>query len=138
MDDKNMSVTMSEGMDKLDTIFAWQKKFDEDLLNRRNLQHITRDQWIQMETLAMMDELSELINEVNYKWWKNPKPVDETRVKEELVDILHFFTSMCLKMGMSAQELCQMYLEKNKENFARQDGLSQKAGYESGGGPAMG
>lgn len=115
--------------DKLEIIFEMQKKFDEDLAKKRDLSGITRDQWIQKETLAMLSELSELIDEVNFKWWKNPKPVDEDRVKEELVDILHFFVSMCIKMGMDAEELCGRYLKKNKENFDRQNGLSDKEGY---------
>lgn len=117
-------------MDKLDTIFEMQGKFDAELIERRALHAISREEWIQKETLAMVDELSELLNEVNYKWWKNPKPINEDAVKGELVDILHFFTSMCLKMGMTAEELYERYLDKNKENFDRQHGRSAKPGYE--------
>ncbi len=116
-------------MDKLDTIFDMQQRFDTELLETRGLGGITKAEWIQKETLAMISELAELIDEVNFKWWKNPKPIDERAVKEELVDILHFFVSMCLKMGMTATELHDMYLAKNKENFDRQHGASQKAGY---------
>lgn len=118
-------------MDKLETIFHWQKKFDNELIERRGLQDITMEQWIQKETLAMLSELAELIDEVNFKWWKNPKEVDTEAVKEELVDILHFFVSMCHKTGMDADELCRRYMEKNKENFNRQNGLSEKKGYEN-------
>ena len=118
-------------MDKLENIFLWQNKFDSELALKRNLSDIPMEQWIQMETLAMLSELAELIDEVNFKWWKNPKPVDEDKVKNELVDILHFFVSMCLKTGMSADELHQRYLEKNKENFDRQNGKSEKKGYEA-------
>lgn len=117
-------------MDKLDTIFAYQNKFDTELMERRGLTDIPMEQWIQKETLAMLSELAELIDEVNFKWWKNPRPVDVGKVKDELVDILHFFVSMCLKTGMDAQELCARYLDKNKENFDRQNGLSEKKGYE--------
>lgn len=116
-------------MDKLDTIFAMQKAFDDELIRSRHLESIEREEWMQKLTLAMMDELSELINEVNYKWWKNPKPIDADSVKGELIDILHFLTSMCLKMGMSAQEMHDRYLAKNGENFDRQHGLSEKTGY---------
>jgi len=116
--------------DKLDTIFRLQNKFDTELMQNRNLQHITADEWIQKETLAMISELAELLDEVNFKWWKNPKPVNQQAVKEELVDILHFFVSMCLKVGLTPQELHDMYLAKNKENFNRQHGLSEKPGYE--------
>lgn len=118
-----------EEMDKLERIFYMQNMFDTDLVKNRHLEDITMPEWIQKETLAMLSELSELIDEVNFKWWKNPKEVNVTRVKEELVDILHFFTAMCLKTGMTADELYDMYMAKNKENFDRQYGKSQKAGY---------
>lgn len=116
-------------MDKLEQIFQYQKMFDDELAEKRNLR-FSMEEWIQKETLAMMSELAELIDEVNFKWWKNPKACDPRLVKEELVDILHFFVSMCLKTGMDAQELFEMYLEKNRENFNRQKGLSKKQGYE--------
>lgn len=117
-------------MDKLDIIFDLQKKFDEDLINNRNLKHITSEKWIQMQTLAMISELAELLDEVNFKWWKNPKELNYDNIKEELVDILHFFTGMCLRVGMTSEELYQIYIDKNKENFDRQYGKSDKKGYE--------
>lgn len=117
-------------MDKLDKIFQYQKSFDDEVIARRGLQDICMEEWIQKETLAMMSELAELIDEVNFKWWKNKKEVDASLVKDELVDILHFFVSMCIKTGMDAQELFDRYLAKNKENFDRQHGRSEKKGYE--------
>ncbi|MGI6005834.1 MAG: dUTPase [Christensenellales bacterium] len=120
-----------EQKDKLDVIFELQNKFDTDLADRRGLHDIDSATWIQKEVLAMISELGELLDEVNFKWWKNEKPVDEAAVKGELVDILHFFVSMCLKMDMTATELYELYLEKNRENFRRQDGLSEKSGYVS-------
>ena len=116
-------------MDTLEAIFAKQNAFDQELIEKRNLQHITPEEWIQKETLAMISELAELLDEVNFKWWKNPKPVNEAAVKEELIDILHFFVSMCLKMGMTAEEAYAIYMKKNEENFNRQHGKSQKEGY---------
>ena len=117
-------------MDKLEKIFEMQKMLNEDIVKRRNLQNIEKEEWIQKQTLAMISELSELLDEVNFKWWKNKKPVDELLVKEELVDILHFFVSMCLVYDMNAKDLFDMYMNKNKENFDRQQGLSLKKGYD--------
>ena len=119
-----------EEMDKLERIFYMQNMFDQDLIKNRHLEDITMPEWIQKETLAMLSELAELIDEVNFKWWKNPKEISEQRVKEELVDILHFFTASCLHAGMDANELYEMYMEKNKENFDRQYGKSSKPGYD--------
>lgn len=119
-----------ETKDKLETIFYMQEKFDSDVIKNRHLEDITPEQWIQKQTLAMVSELAELIDEVNFKWWKNPKEIDYSLVKGELVDILHFFTGMCLRVGMDANELFDRYMEKNKENFDRQYGKSAKKGYE--------
>lgn len=116
--------------DKLDMIFELQEKFDQDVIKNRQLENIQPEEWIQKQTLAVMSELAELLNEVNFKWWKNPKEVNEKNVKEELIDILHFFVGMCNRIGMSSTELFKIYIEKNKENFKRQYGLSDKKGYE--------
>ncbi len=115
--------------DKLDVIFELQKQFDNSLIIERGLQDISMEEWMQKETLAMISELAELLDEVNFKWWKNKQPVNAGRVKEELIDILHFFVSMCIKAGMDSKEVFQMYIEKNKENFHRQKGLSNREGY---------
>ena len=119
-------------MDKLDVIFQLQQSLDEDIVTRRNLD-FSKEVWLQKEVLAMISELSEVLDEVNFKWWKNPKPVDDAALKGELVDVLHFFVSMCLKSGMSAEELFERYKAKNQENFDRQYGRSEKHGYEIGG-----
>jgi dimeric dUTPase (all-alpha-NTP-PPase superfamily) len=117
-------------MDKLDTIFALQKGFQEKIKKERGLEAIPMEQWLQKQTLAMVSELAELLEEVNFKWWKNPHELDAGNIREELADILHFFVSMCLEAGMTADDLFAVYAGKNKENFNRQDGLSAKKGYE--------
>ena len=116
-------------MDKLEKIFEMQKLLDDDIAARRNLD-FTTEEWMQKEVLAMLSELSKVLDEVNFKWWKNKKPLDTDALRGELVDILHFFVSMCIRSGMDADELFARYIEKNKENFDRQYGRSEKKGYE--------
>ncbi|MDD4839789.1 MAG: dUTPase [Clostridia bacterium] len=120
----------ANAVDKLATIFNMQKSFDEDIIKNRHLEGIEATEWLQKQTLAMVSELAELLDEVNFKWWKNPKEINTDNVRDELVDILHFFISMCIKSGMDSQELYSRYLFKNEENFKRQRGLSEKKGYE--------
>lgn len=115
-------------MDKLEHIFALQEKFDRELAAKRELE-FDLPTWVEKETLAIIGELAELLEEVNYKWWKTPHPVDYPAIAEELADVLHFFISLCLKVGLSAEELYAAYLAKNAENFRRQAGLSSKEGY---------
>jgi len=109
-------------------IFHKQAEFDSALAEKRGLS-FDRDTWIQKEVLAIIAELSEILDEVNYKWWKDPRPVDEEKLKEEIVDVLHFFVSMCIKAGIGPEELYQAYLDKNAENFRRQRGESGRPGY---------
>ena len=115
-------------MDKLDKIFELQKLFDDKVIEERNLEY-DLDTWLQKDILAMLSELGELLDETNFKWWKNPKALNRDLLKGELIDILHFFISMCLKLDITPQELYEAYLDKNKENFLRQEGRSQKLGY---------
>ena len=115
--------------DRLEIIFRLQKALDKDIMERRDLD-FPYEVWMQKDILACMDELTELLNELNWKWWKNPKTLDPDAIKGELVDVLHFFVSMCIRSGMSAEDLFNGYIAKNKENFDRQYGRSQKTGYE--------
>ena len=115
--------------DKLEVIFELQKALDTDIQQRRGLD-FPMEQWIQKDVLAMISELAELLDEVNFKWWKNPKAINEDDLHGELVDILHFFVSMCIRAGMDADKLYAGYIAKNKENFDRQYGKSQKKGYD--------
>ena len=101
---------------------------NDDIAARRGLD-FSVEEWEQRLVLAMISELSEVLDEVNFKWWKNKRPVNTEALQDELVDVLHFFVSMCLRAGMSAEDLYRKYCEKNKENFNRQYGKSTKTGY---------
>lgn len=116
-------------MDRLEHMLDIQRSLNDTIKQKRNLHDTPPMEWMQKYTLAMLSELAEMLDEVNFKWWKNPKPVDEPALKEELVDILHFFLSMCLAAGLDAEEMYRIYLAKNAENIARQEGKSEKPGY---------
>lgn len=114
--------------DMLKEIFRLQESFDQAVIEHRGLD-FPPEIWIQKEVLAIISELSEILDEVNFKWWKDPKEVDREALKEEIVDVLHFFVSMCLKAGIGPEELYEAYLRKNEENFARQEGATDREGY---------
>lgn len=107
-------------MDKLDKIFKLQKELDDKIIKERNI-NFTKEEWVKNEVLAIMSELAEILDEVNYKWWKNPKEINEEALKEEVIDVIHFVISLSLKIGLSSNELFQVYLEKNKVNIKRQE-----------------
>ncbi len=114
--------------DRLEEIFMWQERFNERIRRDRQLD-FAKAEWIQKEAMALLVELAEVMEEARYKWWKNFKPIEPAKLQEELVDVLHFFISMCIDAGMDAESLYQGYLAKNRENFRRQEGLTDKEGY---------
>ena len=70
----------------------------------------------------MTEELMEAANCLKNKPWKMTNMVtDETHFKEELIDTLHFFVSIFLMVGMSPEDVLQMYLAKAETNAFRQE-----------------
>lgn len=45
---------------------------------------------------------------------------DQLECKFEVIDMLHFFMNYAISIGMTAQEMYNMYMSKNEENRARQ------------------
>lgn len=115
-------------MDKLDKIFEMQAKLDDRIVKERGITK-TLDEWVRDLTVAMEDEISEVRAEINWKYWKNPKEVDMDALKGEIIDLWHFLPSLSLKVGLTAEDVHRLYMEKNAENHARQSGTSEKDGY---------
>lgn len=114
--------------DKLSQIFAMQKTLDDRIISERGVKKDV-DEWVIGITLAMESEIDEIRREVNWRWWKNPKPVNTVALQEEVIDLIHFTVSLALKVGLTADDVYRIYCEKNAENHARQDGASEKEGY---------
>jgi dimeric dUTPase (all-alpha-NTP-PPase superfamily) len=115
--------------DKLDAIFDMQYALDQRIIDERGVEKTT-EEWVRDLTVALEDEISEVRACVNWKWWKNPKPVDYEELRGEVIDLWHFLVSLSQKVGLTADDVYRVYCEKNAENHARQDGTSAKKGYE--------
>ena len=90
----------------------------DEIPRRRELQN----QWVRNYALAMSQEIAELIDSTNWKWWRTKVDLfDEQNLKVELVDILHFWVSACQVMGLDAEDVHRMYMQKNAINRKRQD-----------------
>ena len=119
---------MNAFMDKLDNIFELQ-----DELNRRigvdmsSMNDEDRAKWILNYVRAMQQELAELTDSVPWKWWAKYQEFDKQNAKVEIVDLFHFLISLAQVMGMTADDVHQAYLKKNKVNHDRQEsGYSSK------------
>ena len=83
--------------------------------------------WILNYIRAMQQELAELTDSVPWKWWAKYQEFDKQNARVEIVDLFHFLISLAQVMGMSADDVYEAYLKKNKVNHNRQDsGYSSK------------
>jgi dimeric dUTPase (all-alpha-NTP-PPase superfamily) len=85
-----------------------------------------RRQWFLRYELALRQESAEAVDSIQWKWWKKQED-DWDNIKIELVDMLHFWVSMCTIAGMDSKEVLDLYFKKNKLNHDRQD-----KGYKEG------
>ena len=113
----------------LQEIFAEQirlnEKINPDLYKEIDDPEIKRQRFLQFE-LALRQESAEAIDSLNWIWWKKDDDVWDN-IKIELVDMLHFWVSMCTISGLSADEVINLYLKKNELNHKRQN-----EGYKDG------
>lgn len=83
------------------------------------------EKWHKEYILAMHAELSELLEWANWKHWKTEKvEYTDERINEihiELIDILHFWTNLCIVWSLTPERIVELYREKNIENHKRQD-----------------
>jgi len=123
----------TELMDKMDEIFNLQEKLNTRIgVNMNEMNDEDRAKWILNYIRAMQQELAELTDSVPWKWWAKYQEFDKQNARVEIVDLFHFLISLAQVMGMSADDVYEAYLKKNKVNHTRQDsGYSSKDEYDS-------
>lgn len=113
----------------LEEVFELQIKLNEkinpNLYKEIQDPEIRRQRYLQFE-LALKQEMAEAIDSLSWKWWKKQED-DWDNIKVELVDMLHFWVSMCTVAGLDAKEALNLYFKKNELNHKRQD-----EGYKDG------
>ena len=114
-------------MDKLDKIFGLQEQLNKKIgVEMGGMSDEQKTEWILNYIRAMQQELAELTDSVPWKWWAKYQEFDKQNAKVEIIDLFHFLISMAQVMGMTADDVHEAYLKKNKVNHDR-----QKSGYSS-------
>lgn len=106
--------------DLLEEIFRLQKEYNS-MVHHNGRYPTTRAERIDKLMEAVIHEAVELQDETNWKWWKQPKPVQLEKAKEELIDILHFVIDTAMELDMDAQQTYMQFLKKNQINRKRQE-----------------
>ena len=108
--------------DLLEEIFDCQKALnkrigvDTDALNEEQQVH-----WLLQYSRALSQETAEMIDSVPWKWWAKYQKYDRPNVQVEIVDMLHFLVSLAQVAGLTAKDVHELYMKKNRVNFQRQD-----------------
>lgn len=87
----------------------------------RGIDEAEKARWVLNYTRAMQQEIAELIDSVPWKWWAKYQKFDEQNARVEVVDLFHFLISIAQALGMSADDVYDAYVKKNKVNHERQD-----------------
>jgi len=118
-------------LDKLDQIFEMQRELNNYTFEKNSIpitfdaipksRHL-QNEWINNFATALSQEVSELRDSTNWKWWRTKVDLfDKQNVCVELIDILHFWVSACQVLGLTPDDIYQIYAQKNAVNIKRQD-----------------
>ncbi len=129
--------------DKLKDIFALQAELNDGIFAKQNIrgpdgQVLTMaaiqaaqerrelgpnglpNQWLRNYLRALQEESKELEQDLLWKWWSKDQ-IDIQNIRVEIVDLMHFLTSLALTAGLSADEFHRLYTAKHRVNQQRQE-----------------
>ena len=108
--------------DMLQTIFDMQAELNKRIgVDTPNMPEEKQPEWILNYSRALSQEVAELIDSVPWKWWAKYQQYNKQNARVEVVDMFHFLISLAQVIGMSARDVFDAYMKKNKVNFQRQD-----------------
>ncbi|MBD5782587.1 dUTP diphosphatase [Pelagicoccus sp. NFK12] len=109
-------------MDKLQRIFEMQEELNARIgVNLKDIDEEEQAKWVLNYSRAMQQEMAELIDSVPWKWWAKYQTFDKQNARVEVIDLFHFLISMAQTLGMSADDVYEAYVAKNKVNHQRQE-----------------
>lgn len=109
-------------MDKLSEMFELQKQLNKRIgVDTDTMNDDQRVEWTLNYSRALSQELAELVDSVPWKWWAKYQTFDKQNAKVEIVDLFHFLISLAQTVGLSSDDVHELYTKKNKVNHDRQD-----------------
>lgn len=77
-------------------------------------------EYLNWNCTAAVQELAEVREEFSWKPWAKDEPfVNRERVRDEIIDALHFLGNMLTVMGVTDEELAEAYQRKQEINRQR-------------------
>ena len=108
--------------DMLEAIFHMQSELNIKIgIDTTNVPESKQPEWVLNYCRALSQEVAEMTDSVPWKWWAKYQKYDKQNARVEVVDMFHFIISLAQVLGMSARDVFDAYMQKNKVNFERQD-----------------
>ena len=108
--------------DFLEAMFEMQAALNQRIgVDTLHMPEEQQPQWVLNYCRAMTQETAELVDSVPWKWWAKYQKYDKQNARVEVVDLFHFLISLAQVLGLSARDVHDLYMQKNKVNFQRQD-----------------
>jgi len=117
------------GKDKLDLIFEMQRKLKEkyDKIEKEkgffvpelpiNIDDCLTQEYLKSQAYRIVSELVEATECLKNKAWKQTETFcDVDHFMEEVSDSFHFFIELCIVLGITSENLFQLYFKKMKVN----------------------
>ena len=80
------------------------KMLKNDITNLKETSE--KEYWTKEHLLAISSEMSELMDWINWKFWKKPEyPVNTLEIKFELMDMMHFLINLCIIWDMGPKDV---------------------------------
>lgn len=76
--------------------------------------------WLRNYLTALSAEAEEVKEELLWKWWSKDQ-IDMQNIRVEIIDLMHFLTSLALVSGLTSEEFHRLYTRKREVNQKRQD-----------------
>ncbi|MDA0991781.1 MAG: dUTPase [Verrucomicrobia bacterium] len=112
MDDRDMLRHMFKQQAELNAIIG---------VKTEGMDQAQQTEWLLNYCRAMSQELAELTDSVPWKWWAKYQTFDMQNARVEIVDMFHFLISAAQVLGMSADDVFDVYCKKQGVNRNRQE-----------------
>lgn len=102
-------------------LFDIQIKFQKKVAKEQEYLRMSWIEHVRLMFIGIITEACEVLEETNWKPWKQQKLVDQKAMKEEIIDLWHFVINLTIASHMNAEEVVKRFKDKNKVNIKRQE-----------------
>lgn len=103
-----------EEKDRLNQIWQRQLDFNRNFFNEKTISIKERQARTKDMILCLIAELTEVLENINYKEHENKKEVDIQKVKEEIIDVFKYTLCLMQAWNFSDEELFSEFQRKSE------------------------